>query len=165
MKFVPFMLSLFWTMVLKRVMIFPYAEYARKLVTRWLNMRKNWSYVSVFCLLSSDPLSYVSVPCLQSAIPNLTSLFLVSRPLYSSHVICPRLPSSFLLPLAHSNCPSVPFSVALSTVPALCFSVPRPLFFSLLSSVPCLSWHATSWYVLLVAKLWEWISVRCKELR
>jgi hypothetical protein len=33
-------------MVLKLVDIFPYAEIAPKLVTRWLSMRENWLLVA-----------------------------------------------------------------------------------------------------------------------
>ncbi len=38
MKFVPRMLSIFWMMILKWVVISHYAEHARKLITRWLSM-------------------------------------------------------------------------------------------------------------------------------
>jgi hypothetical protein len=143
--------------VLKRVMVSPYSEYARKLVTRWLSMRQNWllvgwacmkigyslaeharklvtrqasirknhfgaphvfseffpvppitrssvrfsrpsltSPVWCLCLFSHPmspvlclcclypvlcPLSHVSVLCLPSAVPSLTSMLFVSRPL------------------------------------------------------------------------------------
>ncbi len=203
MKFVLRMLSLFWMMVLKLVVISTYVEHVGKLVTRCLSMHKNWllvcracakigcllaeharklvtrqlsicenhfntlricfhsfsfvpsippflcpllpslsmSYVpvSVLCLVFCPmalsyisvpvlcPLSHVSVPCLLSAVPSLTSLILVSHPLSAvsrlcslspilctlSHVICPLSPILLSQSPHPHQLPSVPFSVAL----------------------------------------------------
>jgi hypothetical protein len=49
MKFVQQMLSIFWMMFLKRVVISSNAEHARKLVTRWLSMRGNWLLAGWAC--------------------------------------------------------------------------------------------------------------------
>ncbi len=226
MKFVLRMLSLFWMMVLKLVVISTYVEHVEKLVTRWLSMPKNWllvcrtcrkisyllaehtwklvtrqlsicenhfntlrlrfhsfsfappippflcpllpslsmSYVpvSVLCLvfcpmsLSSIsvpvlcPLSHVSVPCLPSTVPSLTSLILVSHPLSPVSRLCSLPP--ILCTLSHVICPLSPILLSppphphqLSQCPLYCGSIPLflsfvPLFLSLLSSVPCLSY-------------------------
>ncbi len=50
MKFVPRMLSLFWMMVLKWVVITPHADHVRKLATRLLSMRKNGLLVGRACM-------------------------------------------------------------------------------------------------------------------
>ncbi len=129
------------------------AEHAQKLVTCWLSIRENHFGAtqnfqrSVFCVLfplspvplSPSPipclmslvlytLSYVSVICLPSAVPSLTSacfvscltsLFLVSRLKWS-------VPSP-ILPVP--QCPSVPLSVAL-------FHCSYPLLLCFPSSFP-----------------------------
>jgi hypothetical protein len=50
MKCIPRMLSLFWMMVLKWVVITPYADHVRKLVIRLLSMRKNGLLVGRACM-------------------------------------------------------------------------------------------------------------------
>jgi hypothetical protein len=76
-------------------------------------------------------LSQVSVPCFPSTVPCLTSLFLVSHPLFHVSLLCSLFPA-LCLP------PSVPCLTSL-------FFVCRPLFHvsllcsCLLSSVPCLT--------------------------
>ncbi len=163
MRYVPRMLSIFWMMFLKWVVISSYDEHVRKLITRWLSMRGNWLligwacteigysltehtrklvtrwlsihrnlfywYWTMFFPLSSvlpSPfpilvlclLFQVSVPCIPSSVPCLTSLFLVSHPLF------PVLSSLFLV--SH---PLFLVWLLCSLFPTLCLS----------SSVPCLT--------------------------
>ncbi len=49
LKLVLYMLSLFWRMVFRWVVISPYAEHAQKLVARWMSMRKNLYLVGWAC--------------------------------------------------------------------------------------------------------------------
>jgi hypothetical protein len=95
-------------------------------------------------------LSNVSVPCLLSAVPSLTSLILVSHPLSPVLRLCSLSPVLFTL--SHVICPLSPILLSpsphphqLSQCPLYCGSITLflsfvPLFLSLLSSVPCLSY-------------------------
>jgi hypothetical protein len=143
----------------------------------------------VLCLCSLSPvlcpLSYISVPCLPSALPSLTSLslYLVLYPL--SHSSDPCLPSSEpdsrdLFPVSHSpfsvplppiNCSRVLFSVVLFQCsctllicyPFLCSSVSY-------TCIPLEVGAFDGWllagtvHVWLVAKIRKWLDVRNKEL-
>jgi hypothetical protein len=130
MKFIPGMLSIFWMMFLKWVVISSYAEHAWKLVTRWLSMRGNWllvgwasaeigySWLSIrrysfywywtmsFPCLNPLSLSHVSVHCFPSTVPCLTSLFLVSHPLFPVSLLCSLFPA-FCLPFIFPNLKSL----------------------------------------------------------
>ncbi len=124
MKFVPGMLSIFWMMFLKWVVIplmlsmrenwlllgwacleigYSLAEHLRKL--DWLSIRGNWllvgwAYAEIH-FIGIEPcfypviLSHLSVPCIPSSLPCLISLCLVSRPLFPSYVSVPCLPFIF----------------------------------------------------------------------
>ncbi len=48
-KFVPCMLSIFWMMILKLVVISRYSEHERKMITRWLSMHENWLLAGSAC--------------------------------------------------------------------------------------------------------------------
>ncbi len=89
MKFVPRMLSILFMIILKWVVISPYAEHAQKLITRWLSMRENWllaswAYEKIilahhvhFKSFPSLPLFThssvpLSCPCLTTFVPSLT---------------------------------------------------------------------------------------------
>ncbi len=68
-------------MILKWVVISPYAEHARKLITRWLRMRKNLLLTSFVSTLAS--LYFVSHP-----MSPVLCLFVASRPLSPVSRIC-----------------------------------------------------------------------------
>jgi hypothetical protein len=123
------------------------AEHTRKLVTRWLSICGKFVFIGsepcfspVICspVPFSRPLSnilclvsQVSVLCLPSSVSCLTSLFLVSRPLFPVSRLCPCLQSSV-------PCLTSLFPVSRPLSPILCsmshFFVP-----CLPSSVPCLT--------------------------
>ncbi len=164
MKFVPRMLSIFWMMFLKWVVISSYAEnswlsmrgnwllvglacaetgyslagHTQKLVTRWLSIQEN----SVLLVLnhvfplSSVPLSPFPVPCLTSFVSCLKCLFLVSHRLLPFSRLCSLFP-------VHCSLSHVSVPCLTSSVPCLTslFLVFHPLFHvSLLCSLsPVLS--------------------------
>ncbi len=137
MKFVLRMLSLFWMMVLKLVVISTYVEHVGKLVTRWLSMHKNWllpSLSNVLCALSQVS-ALSAFPCLMSLFLVFCALCSVSRLCVLTPVGCPQsyvsvpcLPSSVpcLTPLFLVSHPLYPVSCDLSPVSYPPFSVPSP---------------------------------------
>jgi hypothetical protein len=124
MKFDPLKLSIFWTMILKWVVISSYAEHARKLVgTRRLTMLVNWflaswaskkiisaHHVHFEIFFSPVTLSSVSFfcPCLTSLVPSLTSLYFVSLSHNKTPVLCLCSLSPVLCPLSYISVPCLP---------------------------------------------------------
>jgi hypothetical protein len=121
MKFVQRMLSIFWMMFLKWVVISSYAEHARKLVTRWLSMHGNWLLVgwawagigyslaghkrklvtrwlsirgNSFLLVLNHVFTLSSIPLSPFPVPCLLSQVSIPIPCSLSHVSVPFLPSS-----------------------------------------------------------------------
>ncbi len=150
MKYVPPMLSIHWMGILKWVVIFPYAEHAWKLVTRWLSMRENWLLEGWACAKNGllYGWAYAKIGSLlpehakklltgwQRKCKNSFQRIFKIFPLFRLSLIpCPLLPS-----LSNVLCPpSHAFVLCLlSYVPCLTslLLVSRPLAYI---SVPCLS--------------------------
>ncbi len=161
MRYVPRMLSIFWMMFLKWVVISSHAEHARKLVTHWLSTRGNWSLIGWACTeigysLTEHTQKLVTLAYVEISFYWYWTMFfpLSSVPLSPFPVPCSMSPvsrvcslSPILCSLSHVSVPCFP-----STVPCITslFLVSHPLFLVLLlyslfpalclsSSVPCLT--------------------------
>ncbi len=137
-------------MVLKWVVISPYVEHARKLVTGWLSMRKNWLLIGwehAWKLV----IRWLSLREYNFSAPRTFSEFFLCSPshpffclllLSLSNVLCPMSHVSALLPvlrpLSYVSVPCLPSSILCLTwsVPCLTSSFLRPLTPITWSTVP-----------------------------